>query len=197
MQTNSKITQFLLGLIAVILIVIVVLLVRKNNTTPSVTDSTFDSLKDFQVTTQKVSSVSTAQPVSDNVSNSKTYIYKNHGFQVELPKGFIPNETESEGGPYISMNLPDFGQLVYVTNVSFVKNLGGYCAAFAGQGTYVGKEKFGTNSFDHWSCTNGNITVETYVFEQGNIAYVFMPDNGPITESFRNVMETFKYIGFK
>src|SRR5574343_352173 len=98
MQTNSKITQFLLGLIAVILIVIVVLLVRKNNTTPSVTDSTFDSLKDFQVTTQKVSSVSTAQPVSDNVSNSKTYIYKNHGFQVELPKGFIPNETESEGG---------------------------------------------------------------------------------------------------
>lgn len=192
----SKFIKVLLGILAVLciaLVIVVIVHIKSNLPLDTITDQDYDELAK-QV--QQKQAEGLEKNNSDEVK-SETYLYKNHGFEIELPKGFIPNETESEGGPYISMNLPDFGQLVYVTNVSFVKNLGGYCAAFAGQGTYVGKEKFGTNSFDHWSCTNGNITVETYVFEQGNIAYVFMPDNGPITESFRNVMETFKYIGFK
>ncbi len=36
----------------------------------------------------------------------ETYSYKKHGFTIDLPKGFTPQEVQGETGPTTSISLP-------------------------------------------------------------------------------------------
>ncbi len=49
-----------------------------------------------------------------------TYTYTNHGFSIELPKGFTPHEEQSEGGPAATISLPwENTGIIYVTDSGF------------------------------------------------------------------------------
>ena len=111
-----------------------------------------------------------------------TYTYKNHGFTIELPAGYIPHEEESEGGPYISISLPS-GGLSYVKDVSWwVKyDLPSY--------TYVKSIKIGDTTFNVYAYSG----VTFYWFRQGNVGYQF---SGPKTAKIEEMLKTFKFVGW-
>lgn len=107
-----------------------------------------------------------------------TYTYTNHGFSIELPKGFVPDEQQSEGGPSISISVPN-GTLGYITDLAFWKkwNMSGY--------VYVRDQKVGETTFKIYRTPSNMLE---YWFEQGNVAYTFTGD----PEQFK----TFKFVGW-
>ncbi|MEK7228040.1 MAG: hypothetical protein AAB681_01645 [Patescibacteria group bacterium] len=113
----------------------------------------------------------------DNENSYSTYTYTNHGFSIELPKGYVPHEEQSEGGPSSNITLPK-GNLVYITNLSFWKkyNMGDYID--------LGSQKIGITTFKLYK--DGGVTI--YWFEQGNIAYLYTGDPAQL--------ETFKFVGW-
>lgn len=117
------------------------------------------------------------QPIPPVVA-STTYTYKAHGFTMELPKGFVPNEMESEGGPSVSISLPNNSAMSYVTNASFWEQytIAGY--------QFVKNETIGTTTFKVY--TYGGHTM--YWFKQGNVGYEFSGD--------ANLLKTFKFVGW-
>ncbi|MBP6857719.1 MAG: hypothetical protein KBC11_00775 [Candidatus Pacebacteria bacterium] len=116
-----------------------------------------------------------------------TYTYTNHGFSIELPKGFTPKEQQSEGGPATIISLPySDSQIVYVTNADFW-------------------EKNNLNSIEEGSiCEKGEVVIgnktfkickdmyssnpEFYWLRVGNIGYEIYG----LKENFK----TFKYVGW-
>ena len=117
-----------------------------------------------------------------STSQVNTYTYKNHGFTIELPAGYIPHEEESEGGPYISISLPS-GGLSYVKDVSWwVKyDLPNY--------TYIKSIKIGETTFNVYTYSG----VTFYWFRQGNVGYQF---SGPNTAKIEEMLKTFKFVGW-
>lgn len=112
-----------------------------------------------------------------------TYKYFNHGFTIEFPKGFVPQEIEGETGPTISIELPSKkGWLIYVSDATFWEKYN-----ITGQTNYIRDEKIGSTTFKVYKYTGQN--EEFYWFRQGNVAYIF---NGDV----REYMETFKFKGW-
>lgn len=124
----------------------------------------------------------------NDVTPQATYTYKNHGFTIELPKGFIPHEEQSEGGPAVMISLP-IGGLAYVTNASFWEqyNITGY--------TYIKDQKIGDTIFKIYSAPEGKL----YWFKRGNVGYEFSLFKFGLTTdtvTFENLLKTFKFVGW-
>ncbi len=148
----------------------------------SLTETDLRILSSFKFTTN----------ISSPASNLKTYTYTKHGFSIELPKGFIPKEEQSEGGPALMISLPT-GGLAYVTDTSFWEkyyiNIPGY--------TYVKDEKIGDNIFKVYSAQLGNIYWNIYWLKKGNIGYEFSLFKFSIETNetgLKNLLKTFKLI---
>ena len=119
---------------------------------------------------------------------SATYTYTNHGFSIELPKGFIPKEEQSEGGPAYMITLP-IGGLAYVTDASFWEkyNIPSY--------TYIKDQKIGNTTFKVYTSLGNNL----YWFKQGNVGYEFSVFKFGVTTDttgLESLLKTFKYIGW-
>jgi hypothetical protein len=106
-----------------------------------------------------------------------TYTYTNHGFSIELPKGFVPVETQGEGGPGLYISLPG-DSIVYYGNNKFWKDyvLPNY--------KYIKDEKIGETTFKVYD--DNEFLV--YWYEKGNVGYELHGNK----KSF----ETFKFIGW-
>lgn len=111
-----------------------------------------------------------------------TYTYTNHGFSIELPKGYIPHEEQAEGGPATIISLP-VGSLSYVSNSSFWEqyNIPSY--------TYIKNQKIGDTTFKVYTYLGATF----YWFKVGNIGYEF---GGTDKAGLENLLKTFKYIGW-
>jgi hypothetical protein len=113
---------------------------------------------------------------SELLKNTSTYT--NHGFSIEVPKGFIPKETESEGGPSITISMSDNSAMVYVTDVLFWEksNIPSF--------KYLREEKIGENTFKVYQYNNETF----YWYKKGNVGYEFHGD--------KKQLETFKFVGW-
>jgi len=118
-------------------------------------------------------------------STSMTYTYKNHGITMELPKGFIPTEEQSEGGPSISITLPNYNHLSYWTDASWWEKYS------LPEYIYKGEETIGATTFKVYY-TIGKQLI--YWFQKGNVGYEFsgQPQKGDPTE----LLKTFKFVGW-
>jgi hypothetical protein len=112
------------------------------------------------------------------INNSSTYTYKNHGFTIELPKGYIPHEEQSEGGPATIITLPNSNRLNYVSDASFWEEFN------IPQYQFIKNEKIGETLFKVY--TSSGITI--YYFKQGNVAYEYVGD--------KNLLSTFRFVGW-
>jgi hypothetical protein len=130
-------------------------------------------------------------PVLENESNTTqnlkdTYTYTNHGFSIELPKGYVPTENASEGGPAIMINLPN-GSLAYYTDASWWEkfSLPTY--------TYLKEQKIGSTTFKVYGieAESGEGYAPIYWFKQGNIGYELNDNN-----TNEDLLKTFKFVGF-
>jgi hypothetical protein len=112
------------------------------------------------------------------IANTNVTVYHNHGFTMELPSGYIPNEMESEAGPATSITLPNASHLSYVVDATWWEqySLSSY--------QYVKNEKIGVTTFKVY--THGNQTF--YWYKQGNVGYEFFGD--------KNLLKTFKFVGW-
>jgi hypothetical protein len=190
MQNNlSKTTQVFLGAITVLLIIIVFLLLRKNNNsnitpTPYISDS-FESIE-TETKTKPTTNNQSGEATQQATSSANVSLYKSHGFEMELPKGFVPQEYKGETGPTISIELPNsIGWLIYVTDANWweANNL-------VGQADFIRDQKIGTTTFKVYKYIGQD--QEFYWFKQGNVAYMFNGDFNKISE----YMKTFKFVGW-
>jgi hypothetical protein len=114
-----------------------------------------------------------------------TYTYHDHGFTMELPKGFVPHEEQSEGGPSLSISLPNKSNLSYVTNATFWEE--NALSSFA----YLRTEKIGSTTFKVYAYADGEGGGGDYLFywfKQGNVGYQFSGD--------ASLLKTFKFVGW-
>ena len=134
----------------------------------------FNFYKNFKTDSNKFSDKS-----KENIVATTTYLYKNHGFSIELPKGYTPKEIQSEGGPSISISLPD-ANLVYVTNAYFwEKNV-------IPSYTYIREEKIGSTMFKVYNYGDDFVF---YWFKQGNVGYEYRGN--------LELLKTFKFTGWQ
>ena len=109
-----------------------------------------------------------------------TYTYTNHGFSIELPKGFVPQKIiEGEGyGPENALSLPH-GGVAYVTDTSYwEKNV-------LTSNDFIKNEKIGDTIFKIYNNKDGTY----YWFKQGKVGYEFFSVD-------KDLLKTFKYIGW-
>src|SRR5947207_3085239 len=111
-------------------------------------------------------------------ATSNTYTYKNHGFTIELPKGFVPEEHQAEGGPQIVITLPG-GALDYYGDASWWE------AYVVSSYNFVGDKKIGTTTFKVYTYSGHTI----YWFKQGNVGYEF-------GSNAQDLLKTFKFVGW-
>lgn len=120
---------------------------------------------------------------------ANTYTYKNHGFTIELPKGFVPKESDSEGGPYTTITLPEGnGVLGYLKDLSWWEK---YDAPIY---TYLGTEKIGTTTFLLYKYNDTeypNSDQRYFIYKQGNVGYMFN-----VNDKNRELLKTFKFVGW-
>jgi len=114
-----------------------------------------------------------------SLNNSTTYTYRNHGFTMELPVGSVPQETQSETGPAISISLiPSRAFISYKTNASYYEQ---FALPYF---KYINDQKIGEHTFKVYSYDEHII----YWFRQGNVGYEFTGDI--------NLLKTFKFVGW-
>jgi hypothetical protein len=121
--------------------------------------------------------------ISNNVSSSKnTYTYSNHGFNLELPKGYVPKEDKAGAAPALIISLP-VGSLSYITDASFWEkyNIPSY--------TYIKDQKIGETTFKVYTYSGATF----YWFKKGNVGYEF---GGTDTIGLENLIKTFKFVGW-
>lgn len=120
----------------------------------------------------------TLQYGEDNNTQIKdTYTYTNHGFSIELPKGFIPTEMKGENVPNLFVSLPK-GGLIYGSVSDWEKyTLPSY--------TYIKDQKIGETIFKTYVYDG----VTSYWFKQGNVSYEF-------NNIDQDILKTFKFIGW-
>lgn len=111
-----------------------------------------------------------------------TYIYKNHGFSIELPKLFTPKVEQATSGPAFLVSLPT-GSLTYVTDSIFWEknNIPSY--------TYIKDQKIGVTTFKVYSYLGATF----YWFKKGNVGYEF---GGTDKIGLENLLKTFRFVGW-
>ncbi len=157
---NSKLNTTLLSIL-IILIIIALIWMSKNK----------------QVYFPQINQEQSIEKKVNEESVKGTYTYTNHGFSIELPNGYIPTETEGEGGPGLFISLPK-GGVVYTLVSNWEKyNLPSY--------TYVKDEQIGATKFKVY--TYSGLTF--YWLKQGNVGYEFSGDID------KKQLATFKFVG--
>lgn len=118
---------------------------------------------------------------------SDTYTYKNHGFTIELPKGFVPKEEQAEGGPWTTIYLPDNFHMKYISDYSFYEKyeLPNY--------SYQRDEKIGETTFKFYRIPNDDAGF--YLFRQGNVGYEFSL-NDIMGYQLKELLKTFHFVGW-
>lgn len=116
-----------------------------------------------------------------------TYTYTNHGFSIELPKGFVPNEEQSEGGPSTTISMPLNNMIVYVTNADFWERHN-FSSIEEGNICEKGNIVIGNKSFKTCKDNYSN-NPEFYWLRVGNIGYEIHGN--------KNDFKTFKFIGWQ
>lgn len=118
------------------------------------------------------------ETIEYNKKLNSTYLYTNHGFSIELPRGFVPVETQGEAGPGLHISLPG-DSIVYYGDIKFWKNyiLPSY--------KYVKDEKIGETIFKVYGYDDHSVL---YWYERGNVGYELYGSK----KSF----ETFKFVGW-
>lgn len=141
----------------------------------------------------------TFEKENNNRDIKDTYTYTKYGFSIELPKGFVPQEIESETLPIVNIELPDKkGWLIYVKNFDLWENSNNFTKKMS----YIKDEKIGLTTFKIYELVEGFDLSRLYLFRQGNIAYVYFEpsDIEAGEESYENnstnYLETFKFIGW-
>lgn len=119
-----------------------------------------------------------AQKEINNEIVKDTYTYINHGFSIELPKGFIPVETQGEGGPGLHISLPG-DLLVYYGDNKFWKN------SILPSYKYIKDEKIGETVFKIYDYDDEHVV---YWYERGNVGYELHGN--------KNSFVTFKFVGW-
>lgn len=113
----------------------------------------------------------------ENTQVKDTYTYTNHGFSIELPKGFVPSERQGENIPSLLVSLPK-GALVYGTVADWERfTLPSY--------TYSKDQKIGETIFKVYTYDG----VTSYWFKQGNVSYEF-------NNVDPSILRTFKFVGW-
>lgn len=118
----------------------------------------------------------------EETPSKETYIYKNHGFTIELSKNRVPSEQPVAGIPYENMiYFGDGNILTYITDVSLresqkEKMLSNY--------NYLRDEKIGITTFKVYSYNGSTL----YYFRQGNVGYEYIGD--------KELLKTFKFVGW-
>lgn len=116
-----------------------------------------------------------------NEETPSTYIYKNHGFTIELPKGYIPHEEQAEGGPAVMITLPNNSGISYLTDMNWWNKVD-----YFGDKKYLRDEKIGETLFKVYQEKDSKVL--TYSYLKGNVGYVFFGDV--------NLLKTFKFTGW-
>jgi len=117
-------------------------------------------------------------PIVIENSSTQTSVYKNHGFTIELPNGYIPKEEKAEGGPAYMITLPSNSGINYITDTSF------WDKYTIPEYKYIKDEKIGETIFKLYN--NGNTII--YYFKQGEVGYEFYGD--------KEILKTFRFIGW-
>lgn len=110
------------------------------------------------------SNVEFAQANPNNSQNTNSASsYTGYGISFELPDGFTPTETVSEGGPATVISLPDNNFVVYVSDPAWWNTnvINGYTA--------IGEEQIGAETFSVF--TYGDQTL--YWLQKGLAGYEF------------------------
>ncbi len=117
------------------------------------------------------------------LSQADTYIYTNHGFSIELPKGFVPEDRLAENGPAYIISLPT-GGLTYVTDATWWEkyNIGSSY-------TYIESQKIGETTFKIYEYSG----LRFYWFKQGDVGYEF---SGSDNTKLEVLLKTFKFVGW-
>jgi hypothetical protein len=128
----------------------------------------------------------TEEVVIDQQEVKDTYTYTNHGFSIELPKGFVPKEELQHSGPALMISLPIQAHLAYITDshIDFWQvNLKQY--------TYVEDKKIGETVFSVYTYSGSTI----YWYQQGKVAYEFGIGTDKKNE-LESLLKTFKFVGW-
>jgi len=167
MQT-SKTNTILLVVLIILVLGIGFVLVNKNSNKIEVPAETLQEGEDKGVTEVK-----------------DTYIYTNHGFSIELPKGFVPTFSGEVGGPANTMDVPG-GHLTYYPNASsrddelrLNKNLPNLYV-------FIGDEKIGETVFKHYQTTKSKDNI--YWYKRGAVGYEYIGNP--------EILKTFKFVGW-
>ncbi len=115
-----------------------------------------------------------------------TYTYKNHGFSIDLPKGFIPREEQSEGGPSTIISMPNSNSIVYVTNADFWEK-NNLVSTEEGDFCTKGTQNIGNSTFKVCKDNYSN-NPEFYWIRIGKVGYELHGNK----ESFK----TFTFVGW-
>jgi len=183
---GSKLNTALL-LVLIVLMVIALVWMKKDG------DKYFGFLEkgDEQKVEQEEEKETEKEVVKPQVKD--TYTYTNHGFSIELPKGFVPTETKI--GPVGDANimLSDSVKLSYNTNALSWEKIASQDLK------YLRDEKIGETTFKVYSERAIEINNEVYWFRQGNVGYHFSLATGADSttkNSFFNILKTFKFVGW-
>lgn len=123
-----------------------------------------------------------------------TYTYTNHGFSIELPKGYVPKENIFSDRPMIEIYLPN-GNMTYYTDASFW----GDSYSSSKDLTYVKDVKIGVTTFQLFKHVDSfGIVAPEYSFwlKKGNIGYHFYTFNNQTGDYGAKELETFKFVGW-
>lgn len=187
MQTNSKFTQILLTIIAIVLVVIAVLLVQKNNNS-SQTKIVNNEQAGVAINPENTNTIISPKPSSSVVpatqpTNESTYLYRKHGFEIELPKSFQISYS-GEPGNLNTLNLPNNGYLVYYPDGSLrEKELKNSDIKLY---NFIGEEKIGETIFQHYQLINTKENI--FWYKRGAVGYEIKAD--------KELVETFKFVGW-
>ncbi len=157
-----------------------------NNFEDTITDQDYDELAK-QVQQQQAEGLEKNN--SDEVK-SETYLYKNHGIELELPKRAVSSETKIKDAPIIIIVFEDEElhttnplKVVYATDAQwFIQN---ELRHFNNTGT----EKIGTITFNRYTTNTDLGVINSYWYQQGNIGYLLEGDS--------EILKTFKFVGWK
>lgn len=185
MQNNNSKLNTVLLIVLIILVVFGIILITVKNDRPKDDDfvpitSNEEVIGTHEVPTGPFLTEDQYVPPAPQPTQaaSATYTYKSHGFTIQLPRGYIPREQASEGGPSIDIGLPNNSHLNYVTDASFwVQNV-------LPQYTFTGTQKIGSTTFNVYNYGNHVF----YWYKQGNVAYEFSGDI--------NLLKTFEVGGW-
>lgn len=124
--------------------------------------------------------ITTTDSSTPDQVDSDTYVYSRNGFSIQLPKGFVPQEEQSQTGPALSVSLP-VGGLTYISNAPFWEqsNVPSY--------TYIKDQKFGDSIFKVYSYEGASV----YWLNKGNAGYEFSVSEADKVK-LENLLKTFK-----